>query len=103
LEDSRLKKDEMDRFLSVLERCEELIEINPNDKDALFSKGIVLAKLERYEESIDCLDRSAELNPRYPSVWRLKSTIYTTMNKRDLAEECEGIAQRLERENEENP
>ena len=103
LEDSKLKKDEVDRFLSVLRRCEEMLEINPNVEDALFSKGTVLAKLERYEESIDCLDRLTELDPRYPSVWRLKSTIYRMMNKRDMAEECERMAQRLERENEENP
>ena len=54
----------MDRFLSFLRKCEEMLEINPNDEDALFSKGTVLAKLERYEESIDCLGRLTELDPR---------------------------------------
>ncbi len=80
-----------------------MLEINPNDEDALFSKGTVLAKLERYEESIDCLGRLTELDPRYPSVWRLKSTIYGMMNKMDMADECERTVQKLERENEGNP
>lgn len=60
----RFWKNETGRFLSFLRKCEEMLEINSNDEDALFSKGTVLAKLERYEESIDCLGRLTELDPR---------------------------------------
>lgn len=86
----------MESLLSLLRRCEEMLDINSNDKDALFSKGTILARLERYEESMDCLDRLTELDPRYPSAWRLKSTVYAMMNKRDTAEERERMIQRLE-------
>lgn len=100
MEDPESSRMEKERALTVLQMCEEKLEVDPDDCDALFSKGTALAKLERYEESIMCLDRLTNLNPKYPGAWRLKSTIYRMMNEEEIAEECERMAKEFEEGNE---
>jgi tetratricopeptide (TPR) repeat protein len=80
------------RILKILERCDKRLERDPEDTDALFSKGLTLARLKRYEEAIQCLDRILEIKPDYPAVWRLKATIYTLMRDYKMFLFCKKMA-----------
>jgi len=39
------------------------LEINPNDFDALYHKGVALARLGKHDEAVVCYDRMLEINP----------------------------------------
>lgn len=41
----------------------KMIELNPNDPDALFNLGFMLVQMKKYEEAIEVLDRVIELTP----------------------------------------
>lgn len=45
------------------EAARKMIELNPNDPDALFNLGFMLVQMQKYEEAIEILDRVIELNP----------------------------------------
>ncbi len=40
-----------------------VLELYPDDLDALKNRGIVLIELERYEEAIECFDNVLVLDP----------------------------------------
>ena len=70
-----------DNILALLDRCEEKLREDSRDADALYTKGVVLAKMHRYEESLGCLEEIISINPSYPGIRRLRATISKMMSK----------------------
>jgi len=69
------------KVLALLHLCEKRLRENPNNADALFTKAVVLAKMQKFEDSIDCLDKVISIDPEYPAVDRLKMTVLRMMRE----------------------
>ena len=75
------RQTKKDSILALLDRCEKMLREDSRDTDALFTKGVVLAKMHRYEESLGCLDEIISMNPSYPGIHRLRTTVLRLMSK----------------------
>ncbi|MCV0431460.1 tetratricopeptide repeat protein [Nitrosopumilus sp.] len=52
------------KFDEALGYFEQALLLNQNDPDLWNNKGIALRSLGRYEESMDCFNKSLEIEPR---------------------------------------
>ncbi|MEK6935546.1 MAG: tetratricopeptide repeat protein, partial [Nanoarchaeota archaeon] len=48
------------------------IEINPNNYTSWFRKGLVLKKLNKYEEAINAYNKAIEIDPNFKDVYNSK-------------------------------
>lgn len=71
-----------------LKECEEALRENPDDADALFTKAVFLARIGEYWRSLECLNRLTSVNPVYPGVWHLKSSLYRRVGDVGRARAC---------------
>lgn len=92
----RAKSTEQADILKLLRTCQKRLEKDPEDADAWFSKGLVLAKLKKYKQAIYCLNRVTRIQRDYPSVWRLKATVYALMGDQWMSRLCKIVAKRQE-------
>ena len=53
-----------DKFDDALGFFEQALLLNQNDPDLWNNKGIALRSLGRYEESMECFNKSLEIEPR---------------------------------------
>ena len=51
-------------FFDALDFFEQALLLNQNDPDLWNHKGIALRSLGRYEESMECFNKSLEIEPR---------------------------------------
>jgi Flp pilus assembly protein TadD len=51
-------------FEQALSYLEQAIIIKPNDPDLLNKKGVALRGLGRYDEALECFNKSLQLDPR---------------------------------------
>ena len=72
-----------------LKECEDALRRDPGDLDALFTKGVFLARIGEYWRSLECLNRVTDQNPGYPGVWHLKSSLYARVGDRGAARQCQ--------------
>jgi len=92
--ESEGRREEVLHLISKrLKECEDTLRRNPQDEDALFTKGVFLARIGEYWRSIQCLDRVTEANPEYPGVWHLKSSLYLRVGDPGKARACRERAQ----------
>lgn len=61
---------------------------DPYDVDALFMKGLLLAKLGNLVEAVEMLHGLLTRNPEYPGGWRVLGNLYKLMGNSDKLEEC---------------
>jgi len=87
LEEKRVN-DELSTISRRLKLCEDTLRKNPDDPDALFTKGVFLAKIREYRRALQCLERVATREPAYPGVWRAMATIHVKLGETDAAEAC---------------
>ena len=52
------------RFEDALSAFEQALLLNQNDPDLWNLKGVALRSLGRYDESVECFNRSLEIDPR---------------------------------------
>ncbi len=82
----------MNEELSLISRrlklCEDTLRRNPDDTDALFTKGVFLAKIREWRRALQCLERVADLDPEYPGVWRTKAVIHGKLGETREAAAC---------------
>ena len=71
-----------------LKLCEDTLRADPDNLDALFTKGVFMAKIREYRRALRCLERVAELDPSYPGIWRAKATIHVKLGEIDQARSC---------------
>ena len=80
----------------VLQRCEDRLEADPDDPDALFTKSVVQARLRGYDQAIETLNQLARVDPQYPALWMLKAKIYERVGDDLKAKLCRQRALELE-------
>ena len=90
-----VERDRREDILKLLRTCQKRLEMDLGDVDAWFSKGVTLAWLKKYRQALYCLNRVTRVKIDYPSVWRLKSTVYDLMGHERLARLCTEVAERL--------
>ena len=71
-----------------LKECEDALRQNPEDADALFTKGVFMARIGEYWRSLDCLEKVTAINPSYPGVWHLKSSLHLRVGQLAAARRC---------------
>jgi tetratricopeptide (TPR) repeat protein len=52
------------KFIEALGLFEQALLLNQDDPDLWNSKGIVLRSMGRYEEAVECFNKSLEIDPR---------------------------------------
>ena len=92
----RGKRDKREDILKLLRICQKRLEMDLMDVDAWFSKGVTLASLKKYRQALYCLNQVTRVKIDYPSVWRLKSTVYGLMGHERLSRLCTEVAERLQ-------
>ena len=63
---SKVGKKQLDdeQYENALNSFEQAISLNQNDPDLWNLKGITLRSLGRYNEAIECFNKSLEIDPR---------------------------------------
>ncbi len=75
-----------------MEECEDRLQRDPDDKDALFTKATFLTKIGKYDEALQCLDHLVEVDQYYPGLWQLKALVHAKKGDRRMATVCNAIA-----------
>ena len=57
------------RYREAVKYADKALQINPKNGDALYIKGINLAKLEDYKNSIECFEETIKLNKTHAGAW----------------------------------
>ena len=65
---------ELNDLEKALECCENSLKITPSDKGTWNNAGIVLVRMERFQEAIDCFDQSLKIDPNYSVTLELKES-----------------------------
>lgn len=84
--------DENLRHLATV--CGDRLVSNPYDVDALFSKGLILAKLGNLESAVKMLHGLLTRNPEYPGGWRVLGNLYRMLGNSERFEECIDMSSR---------
>ncbi len=90
-----IKRALLEDILKLLRTCQKRLEMDLMDVDAWFSKGVTLAWLKKYKQALYCLNRVTRIETDYPSVWRLKATVYALMGHGRMSQLCKEVAERL--------
>lgn len=61
---------------------------DPYDVDALFMKGLLLAKLGNLDEAVEMLYGLLTRNPEYPGGWRVLGNLYKLIGDSTKLKEC---------------
>jgi len=86
-------REVLDIISKRLKECEDALKRDPNDPDALFTRGVFLARIGEYWRSLQCLERVTDINAEYPGVWHLKSSLYLRIGDHAKARACREHAQ----------
>lgn len=70
------------KALWLLGVCQRRLKENPNDVDALFCKGVALAKMGKFKESIVYLNKVTLLSPKYPGIDLFKARVYDALEQK---------------------
>ncbi|MCU0798232.1 MAG: tetratricopeptide repeat protein [Candidatus Thermoplasmatota archaeon] len=62
-------------FELALESIEDMIELGPDNAQLFNSKGVVLAKMKRYDEAIEAFDTALRLDQGISRVWYSKGVV----------------------------
>jgi len=77
---SRVSEEEKAQWL--LGVCQRRLKEDPKDVDALFCKGVALAKMGRYKESIIYLNKVTLISPKYPGVGLFRAKVYNALEQK---------------------
>jgi len=75
-------------YSTAMEKCNSELQKDPKNYDALSTKGYILFKLRKLEESLPFFDESIKLNPSYKFSWYNKGRVLYTLGKYEEAIEC---------------
>ena len=85
----------MDESLKQIEAMSVMrLATNPYDVDALFMKGLLLAKLGNLGEAVEMLHGILTRNPEYPGGWRVLGNLYKKLGDDDRLRECLDLSSR---------
>ena len=69
----------------MLFRSEEAIKLDPRKSNAIFYKGVVLAKMEKHEEALNCFQIVCKTNPRHLDALFHKGIEYSQIGQHEKA------------------
>jgi len=78
-----------------IEICNKVLEINPNNFEAWYWKGIILINEKQYKKAIDAIDKAIEKNSIFIDAWLNKGYVLALMGKFQEAFKCLDIAENL--------
>jgi predicted Zn-dependent protease len=67
---------------------------DPYDVDALFMKGLLLAKLGNLDEAVEMLFGLLTRNPEYPGGWRVLGGLYEMLGNSEMLQKCLNLSSR---------
>jgi tetratricopeptide (TPR) repeat protein len=71
---------------AAAEQAAEILEVIPDQPNALALRGLALGRLGRGEEAITALKRAVQLQPAQPDAWRALGDHYTALEMREAAD-----------------
>jgi hypothetical protein len=69
-----------ENYEEAIKAYDKAIEINPQDSDTWYNKGLCLAHLGKYNEAVEALDKAIEIDPQYSYALSLKEAILSNSN-----------------------
>ncbi|MGH9981310.1 MAG: tetratricopeptide repeat protein, partial [Nitrososphaeraceae archaeon] len=60
---------------------DESINLNPNNIDSWYNKGLALSNLGEYHKAIKCYDKVIEIDPDYRPAWNSKGNVFKYLSK----------------------
>lgn len=82
-------------FTEAIEYFNKVLELNPNNEDCLFYKGVSLYHLEKYNESGKHFDTVLKMNPEHSRAWNYKGRCNVILENYDDAIDCLNKADEL--------
>ncbi len=61
------------------------LDLDENDKDALFTLGAYLLLDGKAQEALETLNRLTLLDPDYPGLWRVKALVFEKLGNKGAA------------------
>ena len=58
---------------------ETVIGIEPEDAIAWYNKGVVLRRMCKYEDAIQCFDKNLKIVPHFSDAWKNKEFLFEAM------------------------
>ncbi len=74
-------------YSQALSEYNKLIESNPDVYELHFNKGIILAKLEEYQDALTSLKKAESLNNKDPDLYYNLAHLYDIMGEKSLYEQ----------------
>ena len=78
----------MDKAEEAVECFESVLEVDPNNPEALVKKGTALEKLRKLNEAIECYDRAIAADGTMTIAYLYKGGVFNRMEKFSEALEC---------------
>lgn len=79
----------------ILENIEKRLEEDPENANFLFSKGLALSNLEKFERAIECFDKVIELDRDHKQVFTAKAYALSQLGKDLEASKCLALSARI--------
>jgi tetratricopeptide (TPR) repeat protein len=84
------------KLTEVLKNYEDILDDDPYFSSVWNNKGLVLSKLGRYKESLECFEKAREINPHLAEAWNNKGASLDYLNRHDEAIGCYDNAIKIE-------
>jgi tetratricopeptide (TPR) repeat protein len=73
---------------AALAQADEILEVVPDQPEALALKGLALGRLGQGEAALEVLRRAVQLKPELPDAWRALADHYSALEMREAADEA---------------
>ena len=93
----------MDSPEDALAEMEKILEVNPNDAAAWNSKGVLLARMDRFGDALRSLDRAAKLDPELAQVHSNRGRVLMALGPDKAKEALRSFERALELTEEDLP
>jgi len=75
-------------FEEALKSFDEVLEIMPDCKHALYFKGKVYEEMKKYDNALNCFDKVITTDPFYIGAWIGKGKVFISLKKYNYAIKC---------------
>jgi len=82
-------------YKEAIKICNKVLNINPENADVWYNKGLALVSLEEFDEGIECYDKALEIDPENAVAWYKKGNLLDSLGKHKEAKECLNKAKAL--------
>ena len=70
----------LDMNIEALDCLDKSLNINPDNVDAYFLKGVALSELKSYDDALKCFDKSLKLDPDNEKVKMVRQELLSKIN-----------------------